>query len=494
MVSGRTAGIKSFDEKIFREVRGRAMAKHKKMQRAKSQAVANAAAAAAPSASWLWLVQSTPVVVVGVAFLFLAFRFFGMISDFAVNIFFSDQWDFDEATLFQRHSLWQMFAWQHGPHRQGAGALLGWLVEPLFHWNSRSESFFIGGIVAAATLGALWLKKRLFGGISYSDVIIPLVFFSPLQYETLFVTANLAHGPLPLLFLVLYCLAWTCPGLRLRYTLVLIINFLAIFTGFGFFLGLLTPLCLMVDYRVNLRETQRGLAYFVTAFLISLASLGIFFLHYKMQPAADCFTIQVPATVDYVQYMVLMFAPFFGVMGTDALPTLIGSFVVCILLTCFIFSAIGLWRARGAQWTRRLVIATLTAFCLMFSASTAYGRLCLGMSFSQSSRYAIYLHLGLLGIYFSLLSVSGTTARRTVVAIFGFALLGTFVSGERLRGDMVRLHEVKHGWKQCYLLTGSVDTCDQYTRVHPEPQKTRLQEKLDFLRKTRQNLFDNLQD
>jgi hypothetical protein len=103
-----------------------------------------------------------------------------------------------------------MFAWQHGPHRQGLGALFQKVIEPSFRWNSRTESFIVGSVVVAAALCALYLKKRLYGGFSAADIFIPAAFFIPRQFETLFVTANFAHGPFPLLLIVLYCLAWTC--------------------------------------------------------------------------------------------------------------------------------------------------------------------------------------------------------------------------------------------------------------------------------------------
>src|SRR5579883_2285307 len=74
-------------------------------------------AAAWPSRQWEALVLFG-------ASLILASRLFLQVSHYAVNIFFSDQWVFDDATLFQRHSLWEMFRWQYGPQRQGVGALL----------------------------------------------------------------------------------------------------------------------------------------------------------------------------------------------------------------------------------------------------------------------------------------------------------------------------------------------------------------------------------
>ena len=80
----------------------------------------------------------------------LASRLFWLLSRYAVNIFFSDQWDFNNSTLFEQHTFWQIFRWQHGPHRQGLGGVISKLLEPLFHWNSRSEAFLVGAIIAVA--------------------------------------------------------------------------------------------------------------------------------------------------------------------------------------------------------------------------------------------------------------------------------------------------------------------------------------------------------
>src|ERR1051326_4374068 len=102
------------------------------------------------SALWWWKFAALVAV-----FAAPAIRLFTLISRYAVNVFFMDQWDFNEATLFQKHSLWEMFSWQHGPHRQGLGAILAYLLEPLFQWNTRSESFLVGGIIVLAAISAL---------------------------------------------------------------------------------------------------------------------------------------------------------------------------------------------------------------------------------------------------------------------------------------------------------------------------------------------------
>src|SRR5579863_5195745 len=257
-----------------------------------------------------------PSVIVAAAFFLFAAQMFQLISNYAVNIFFSDQWEFNDATLFQKHSLWQMFSWQHGPHRQGLGALFAKLVDPLFDWNSRTESFIVGGVVVIATVCALWLKTRLFGRLSVFDVAIPAIFFTRGQWETLILTPNFAHGSFPLLLLVLYCLAWTVQRPIVRYPLILFINFVTIYTGFGLLLGILTPFLLVLDYWASRTEARLPAAYLVGAVILSLASFGSFFLGYKFKPYVDCFSFQPQAPQSYLAYVALMCANFFAFKGT----------------------------------------------------------------------------------------------------------------------------------------------------------------------------------
>jgi hypothetical protein len=116
-----------------------------------------------------------PPLVIGLVSVYLIERLFFLVDRYAVNIFFSDEWQFNSATVFEKHTWWQIFTWQHGPHRQGAGGVLAKLLEPQFSWNSRTESFLIAGIVVATMLFALLLKVRISGSLTFYDVTIPLL-------------------------------------------------------------------------------------------------------------------------------------------------------------------------------------------------------------------------------------------------------------------------------------------------------------------------------
>lgn len=423
----------------------------------------------------------------------LSIRLFSLISRYAVNIFFSDQWDFNDATLFQKHSLWEMFRWEHGPVRQGMGALVAFLIEPHFHWNSRSESFLVGIIVIVVTLLALVLKWRLFGAVTLFDVCIPLIFLNPLQHETLFMTANLAHGPLPVLLVLLYCLAWTIPNLPWRYGLVLLINFATIYTGFGFFLGVITPVALVADYWLELRHARAGKIYFALALVLSLVSLGSFFLQYVFQSAVDCSPNLFTSPGAYLQFLFLIFANLLGVQGIDLFPQLAGAVIGLALVAAFAVAFRDLWISGKTPRSSAWVAGILLSYALLFAANTAYGRSCLELHAAQESRYIMYMELALLGFYFVLLAMRKSALRLVLLLVLTAALVATVPVRPRDALVMSYYSLGKQNWKACYLQLEDIRQCNAIIRfvVYPRPEQNNLKGKLEFLKQTRQNLYSD---
>ncbi len=429
-------------------------------------------------------------------YLFAAVRFFSLTSQYAVNVFWWDQWDFDDATLFQDHSIWQAFRWQHGPHRQGLGALLQKLIEPWIHWNSRYEAFGIGAIIFITAALALLLKTRLYGAIGYSDVIIPLLFLTPLQYETLAGATNPAYSSLPLLLTVLYCLCWLIRPYSWKYICVLLVNFLLIYTGFGIFVGLVTPVLLALDHYTNIRHL--GSKYHCGAaavFMISIGSLASFFVGYKLQPAADCFTPAVQNPVIYLWFVDLMFANAAGLkILNPILATLIGSIALSLLLLGLMVVVKRLLTRKADTWSRDAAIAVLLAYCATFSLSNAYGRLCLGLVVAGYSRYVPFMVIGFFGLYLYALSIHSRNLRVSLVLVL---LLFAMLSARPLnRRDTWIVEQISNGksvWRECYLVRHDIHECDTVARfkINPRPKASRLQEKLDFLEHNHLNLYDN---
>jgi len=429
------------------------------------------------------------------SFILFGARMFQLISDYAVNIFFSDQWEFNDATLFQKHSLWQMFVWQHGPHRQGLGALFSRLVDPPIHWNSRIESFIVGGVVVVAAICALCLKKRLYGPFSVFDIAIPAIFFTPGQWETLVLTPNFAHGSFPLLLLIVYCLAWTVRPAFVRYALILLINFVTIFTGFGLLLGILTPALLVLDHMAGSTETRLPTAYLVCAVLFSVASFAFFFYGYKFKPYLECFSFQPLSARSYLAYVALMCANFFAFSGTRGIPLFAGLAILITLLAAMVIAARrlllpGRLDLHAGDNLRSLIPLILISYSLLFCVSTAYGRLCGGFWSAQSSRYVIYLELAMLGLYFQLLHNRRTSKQRLLLA--GFLALVITASLAVDKSEMTYFQYVKQEWKACYMQTENIIGCNQFIGFaifSRAPEEIHLQEKLQYLKATRQNLY-----
>lgn len=424
-------------------------------------------------------------------FILLAVRMFRAVDLYAVNIFYCDQWVFNDATLFQNHSLLQIFRWQYGPHRQGLGGILLKLFEPLIQWNSRYEAFAIAGIIVCACLAALWLKCLLFGKIDYSDVIIPLLFFTPIQFDSLVGGANPSHGPLPLLLAVLYCVAWTIRNQFWKHATVLSLNILLVYTGFGLFMGLITPLLLGVQfYRRRSRTTLISLA-------IAVVSIGSFFIDYRSEPAVGCFSPHLQNPIKYVLFVGFMFSSFVNVHPTAGLVFV--AMVVGLGLLAFLSLTAGVAFAEFVRSTSQqagpLIISALLGYSLAFCFATAYGRTCMGIASGQASRYMVYLILAFLALYFAALSVPDEIKRRAFVSV---VLLIALLSSARLESQaqrsLIAESQQRRIWRDCYLSAHTIDQCDaasgSFIYLPPEPPD--LKSKLDFLQRNHLNLFSGV--
>ena len=429
---------------------------------------------------------SRPLLVALATTAVLAFRLFLTIHTEAVNIFFWDQWDFNEPILFNPQPLWQAFRHQHGGERQGLGELVGLAIGRLSHWNTRAEAFSIAVIVVVASLCALWLKKRLFGSLTYSDAIIPMLFFTRVQWETYLGTTNPAHGSLPLLLVVLYGLAWTCRRQDLKYLLVLIFNFLAIYTGFTLFLGFVTPVVLALAAYQASRRSGRMPWLPIAGCLVSLASIASFFVHYV--PDRNCMGFIQSHPGSYAAFVVTMFSGFLAARGFY-LSVIGGAIVVAILLVIAFAEIRSFFLESSDRRELNAIVLALIGFSVLFSTGTAAGRTCVESSSGQTSRYMIYLVPAFLGMYFYSLTRRGKVRKWSVATLFVLSLLAAFPTGVAHKGTM---QKARLEWKNCYLRLEDVGRCDEITHVtiYPPPEAaTHLQEKLQFLKENKLNLY-----
>ncbi len=432
------------------------------------------------------------------AYLLLGARFFTLISRDAVNILFWDPWDFDDATLFQQHSVWEMFSWQHGWHRQGLGALMQRAIEPWIHWNGRSEAFLLGGLIVVVAILALLLKVRLYGSIDYSDVIIPLLFLTPLQYETLLWSPNPSQGSLPLFLMFLYSFGWLIRPYHWKYGCVLLVNFFLIYSGFGIFIGPVTPVLLTLDYYANTRRLAAGYQWGTAAALaISIASLASFFVGYRFTLGVDCPMPAPTNPLTYPWFVALMFAHAGGFRTlTLPLATMVGSIAFSLFVVALLVMIKRLFARGSNQWPRDAAISALLAYSAVFCVNASFARMCLGLTAAGTSRYTPYVILGVFGAYLYSLSIRRRDIRVSLVlALLVFAGVGALPLNRKDAADNEHFNSGKRAWRVCYLALHDIYECNDLTgfQIYPDPEKTHLQEKLDFLERNHLNLYDGSQ-
>ena len=428
------------------------------------------------------------VAVVSVVFA-LGYRFFAFISAYSVNVLFWDQWDYLKQFFAGSATLVELFRKEHAPHREGVGILADKFLFSLTSWNVRAESFMIGGCVFTAMLLALLLKKKLFGQLAYSDVSIPFMFLTLAQYETLIGTPNPAYSAFPLLLLMSYCLALLQQNYVLKYGLVLAINFLLIYTGFGLFMGVVTIGLFALECYWRIRHMiPVPLALPGAALVIAAASLASFFLGYKFDAAVACFDFPRHDVGVYPWFMALMFSNFVGLSGPLSLATAAGAAILA-----FAAAVLMIQMRRLGQGVRSLDIAlipsVLLGYVMLFTAFTAVGRVCLGIpGGAQPSRYTTFLIPAFLAMYFYLLSIPPAPLRRIALGLFVILLVPNSL---RVSPDVHWFADGKRAWAACYLQTEDIGHCDQVTHfpIYPKPEETDLKQKLEYLKERHLNLF-----
>jgi hypothetical protein len=258
------------------------------------------------------------LLILSLAFTISLARLIRFVDQNTVNVLFWDQWDFLTLLFKGNLNLWDHFTLQHGPQRQGLGGVFLALLYPLSGWDVRVEVLVSVALFAISCLIALAVKGRLWGKFHWADSVIPLLYFSLLQYETFTGTPNLAHGPFPVLLITLTAYILTLNPAPLKAVLLAGLVFLTTYTGFALFSGLaiigwLFVFVLKAESRNEIYWNARGL-------VLSLAFFGSFFYSYKHAPAVDCFQFPHPRPLEYLEFACLQFGTAWGSPNSATSP------------------------------------------------------------------------------------------------------------------------------------------------------------------------------
>jgi hypothetical protein len=429
-----------------------------------------------------------------------SFRLIWLIKTYAVNIFFVDEWDIYNP-MFNHSGLWQIFDMQYGPHRQGFGGIIIWLISGFTHWSAIGDAYASFGLVLFASIAALALKRILFGKWAISDIVIPIIFLTVSQFETFVITPNEAHSAFPLLGVMLFGLSWLIPNRIARYASVLITNFVTMFTGFGVFIGLITPILLLLDlFQAITSKNKRWLLGVSIALMLSLITIALFFYNYFFAPAVTCFKITPGYIIKYPAFMAVTLSRFLSVdYATSKWLSLgIGLVLLIPLAITLIYQAYKILIKSSFTPTNYIGFA-FSGFSLLFLFNAAVGRICLSMAAAYASRYVTLTIPGLFSIYLLLISLPKIPWRNLSIVLF-LALISISIP---LRGNDIKTMEYytngKIAWRNCYLQIENAEACNQKTNfwVYPPITMTSqamidaFHQKLDYIKDNHLNFYSD---
>lgn len=433
--------------------------------------------------------------VIFISFIVLAIRLFVFINRYAVNLMFWDQWD-NFVPVFKNLSFWALFTQPNGPIRLGIGLVITKFWMQLSGWNTRVDSFAIGVVVCLAATGALGLKRRLTGAWSWTDVIIPLSMLTLSQYESFTGTPNVSHGALPVLLAVLMVFGWLIRNKLIRTGVILVLTFLSIFTGFGLFLGVITPVVFIIDIYHQWRQKAVKPAAISSAGLVgTIISWSIFAVGYKFNSAVSCFSISLRSTIKYPVFMSIMEANFFQIdyQSVSYAAIAFGAVIVLALLAASIHSLVKVIRA-GLETNNGLNLAAfiLMGYTLLYLLGTAIGRSCLGMASAEASRYMTITSLGFVGLYLYLSGLAVSWHKVATWALAAFLCLTLLPLGskdQKIYRDFY--YQGKTAWKACYLQKENLALCSAETHflVYPDTNSAWVKEALAYLKANHLNLY-----
>lgn len=424
------------------------------------------------------------------AFTLALLRLAGLVSDAAVNVPYADQWDF-LAPLFNGEGPWSCFIQQHGPHRQGLGGVVQWALYSVTAWDVRAEAWFALIALFVTAIAATAVAVRLRGHLSPLHAVLPLIILSPLHWETLLFTTNVAHSILPLCMLLLLACALLIRSDLWRASLVGILGVLSVFTGFGFCTALAAMGVLAVTLTsAHTPATRRG--GLITLAIIT-GGFALFFTNYRWDPAVPNWTFPVPDWWNYGTFAAYMTSTLLGLREKSLLAVVLGGGVFVTIAGVFVFSMLQLLRAHDPR--RSAVIALLTGTSLVYAALTAYGRLPAGIEAAFMWRYTTLMMPAAIGLVL-FLDAQLNRARPAWVRAGAMAGILAIALPIVLNVTPERLATViasgKHRWIAAYQTTRDADQANVLSDfwVYPTPRNPQhILKRLQWLEARHLSLF-----
>ena len=430
-------------------------------------------------------------VVIGM-FVVCLIRLAGFVQANAVDLLFLDQWDHMVPT-FEDRGPWSCFFWQHGPHRQGLGGMIDWYLYRATSWNVRAEAWAAVVVLALATIVAIALAAKLRGRLSWTDAAFPLLLLSPIHWETMTYTPNLAHSILPLLFTMMLAYAWGPASPATRTIGVALGGTLTLFTGYGSCgIPATIGLALLRWLRPGREETRTDRRQALLILLILGGAAVVFAYGYHWDRGTPGWRFPVTNWWDYGRFGALMFTSLLGWRALSPASTAAGSVVFGLVLIAFLAAAAAIWRRHATARSRAVWILTGTS--LVYAALTAVGRLPITLQAAFMWRYITLMLPAVCGL--ALAAEGWARARggrlRLGVAVGWLVLAGVVWGNFQPEDYGAAVAKGKRLWIKSYLQTRDLKAANEASNISvysPAPESPVIAGRLRWLEQRHLSFF-----
>ena len=417
-------------------------------------------------------------------FVLLAAKQLLFINKYTVNMLYWDQWDFYNP-LFNNETLWQAFTHQHGPHRQGIGFILTEFLAKESGWNTRWDAFGISFCLIFSAFIAISILLKSSINNAFYLVLVPLAFFTPHSWEMLVGPSNISHGAMPVLLIMLYCLTLFSGKPLSRWFCLLSINFCCVFTGFGLFIGLITPLLAILELIQSIKLRRIHYTAITTiSFVLSILTWALFFKDYKFADTAP----SGPSTFySKIKFTALLLSHFYGASHASYISLFLGYALVIVFTYIIALSTFKLIKNNVIETPFVSVIFCLSVYTLFYCAGTAYGRA--GSTDLNAWSAPRYVTLLIPGVFALILFFTGWIRSTIWSIILCLSLsIGMFHLASYEKDGIEYFSNGRKAWKDIYLKTGDALKADKISNFQVYPANV-LDYKLNYLKKNKLNLF-----
>lgn len=395
---------------------------------------------------WIWLCISA-------CFIFSIARVSQLIHFYDAPTYVQDQWGLMNPIL-TGENLMQSFFTQHGSHFLGLGGACSYILVTIFGFVPITESYSVLFTISLCAMLFLWLKVRLVGSLQITDGIIPLVVLNLNQHEIFTWVAHGSVAALPLALCAATGLVLTLKPSATKYTLLTIVQFFSLFTGYAFILGCILFAGLLLSF---IWDKQLYILKIFHVCLQLLFTCLFFYLYTYPEQNSGVSFFAVPVS-NYLSYLSEMLLHFFGNLENRK-RDLFMLFVVLFIPIVFIIKGITTTRLTNHQ---REILSVLFCFTMIYVSLNTLARVPIGQIGARSPRYITFLLPAFLSLYFilAIFSQKGSVKWSLLLLLLcvGYTVT-TFKDTQRIITTVAITNAKINTWNSCFILQQDAELC-----------------------------------